>query len=388
MTSHKIRQFISRSERPAFLLIAFLSALPLANGAAVTATKFWTFVSGSAGITALQLDTTTGSLKSFGSVYDSPTNYLWVAPDQTFLCGVGDTTEPATKKKLPIVFSASIDGATGKLTPIDHTATQGSCYVTIDAAAKNAIVANYSAATLEVFPLDSTGKFGPRTSLIQQTGSSIDPKRQDHAYAHSVNLDPTGKFAFSADLGADKLFSYKFDVSAGTLTPNDPPSISTPPGSGPRHFTFDRAGKFCYLLTEMGGTVIVYRYDAAAGSMKQIQICPLLPPDYKGENTSAEVQIDPRGRFLYASNRLTSDMMTILSIDPSSGKLTPVGYQPTGGKTPRNFRIDPTGNFLIAANQDSDNIVLFRIDAATGQLSPVGEPIAIKHPQCVKFVAQ
>ena len=352
----------------------------------MTATKFWTFVSGNAGITALQLDITAGTLKSFGSVYDASTNFLCVAPDETFLCGVGDITDLSSKKHLPVVFSASIDRATGKLTPIDHAITQGSCYVTIDSAAKNVLVANYGAATVEVFPLDHAQKFGPRTSVMQQTGSSIDPKRQDHAYAHSVSLDPTGKFAFSADLGADKLFSYQFDASAGKLTPNDPPSISTPPGSGPRHFVFDRAGKFCYLLTEMGGTVIVYQYNSSAGSMKQIQIAPLLPSDYHGENTSAEVQIAPNGRFLYASNRLTSDMMTILSIDPLSGTLTPVGYQPSGGKTPRNFRIDPTGNFLIVANQDSDNIVLFRIDQTTGLLKPIGEPIAIKHPQCVKFV--
>jgi 6-phosphogluconolactonase len=222
---------------------------------------------------------------------------------------------------------------------------------------------------------------------MQQVGSSIDPERQMHAFAHSINLDPTGRFAFSADLGADKLFSYRFDADKGLLTANDPPFITTPAGSGPRHFVFDRAGRFCYLVTEMGGTVIVYQYDASKGAMKQLQICSLLPADYKGTNSSAEVQIDPTGKFLYASNRLHTDFLTIFSVDPSSGLLKLVGYQPTGGKTPRNFRIDPSGKFLIAANQDSDNIVLFRIDTETGKLKQVGEPIHIPRPQCVKFVS-
>jgi 6-phosphogluconolactonase len=211
--------------------------------------------------------------------------------------------------------------------------------------------------------------------------------RQTHAYAHSVNCDPAGNFAISCDLGADKLFIYKFDAALGKLAPNDPPSLSVPPGSGPRHLTFSRDGKFIYQINEMGATVIVYSFDAARGALTAIQSVKTLKNDEKG-NTSAEVQIDPSGRFLYASNRLTTNYLTIFTIDPLSGKLTLAGYQDSLGKTPRNFRIDPTGRCLLLANQNSDTLVLFAIDGQTGLLSPLGEPMPTVHgPSCVKFVA-
>ena len=351
--------------------------------------RFWVLVGGSEGITSLQLDTSAGTLQPHGIVCSAPANFMAIAPDETFLCGTATFTDDAKKHQSSEVFSAGIDRKVGTVKLLDREPSHGagSCYVTIDPLAKFALVANYSSATVAVFPLAANGELGAASCVVTQTGSSVDPDRQKHAYAHSVNLDPTSRYAFVADLGADKLFSYRFDHDTGQLTPNDPPSIATPPGSGPRHFTFDRSGRFCYLVTEMGGTVIAYRYDKSAGTMSSFQQCSLLPKDYKGTNSSAEVQIDPSGKFLYASDRIKSDMLAIFSIDPNSGMLTSVGFQSTLGKTPRHFRIDPTGQFLIAANQDSDNIVLFRIDRDRGTLAPVGAPIEIKKPQCVKYVS-
>jgi 6-phosphogluconolactonase len=283
----------------------------------------------------------------------------------------------------------SIDAVTGKLSPINTERSEKgpAAFVTVDPSGRDVLAAHYAFATVAVLPIDAGGRLSPVSCTIQETGSSVDPVRQTHAYAHSVNCDPAGNFAVSCDLGADKLFIYKFDAALGKLTPNDPPSVSVPPGSGPRHLTFSHDGKFVYQINEMGATVIVYSFDATAGALTEIQSVKTLKNDEKG-NTSAEVQIDPTGRFLYASNRLTTNYLTIFAIDPSSGKLTLAGYQDSLGKTPRNFRIDPTGRYLLLANQDSNTLVLFSIDGQTGLLSPIGRPIPTVHgPTCVKFVA-
>jgi 6-phosphogluconolactonase len=136
----------------------------------------------------------------------------------------------------------------------------------------------------------------------------------------------------------------------------------------------------------MGATVVVYSYDAAGGNLNQLQIVHTLKPDFKGTNTSAEVQIHPSGKFLYASNRLDTNYLTIFEVDTATGMLKLIGYQSTLGKTPRNFRIDPTGNYLIAANQDSNTIVIFRINQETGELSVIGSPLEVELPTCVKFL--
>jgi 6-phosphogluconolactonase len=283
----------------------------------------------------------------------------------------------------------AINAVSGKLTPINQQSSEGdeAAFVTVDPSGRNVLAANYAAAAATVLPIDASGKLSPASCVIHETGSSVDPVRQTHAYTHSINCDPAGKFAITCDLGADKLFIYKLDADAGKLTPNDPPSVSVPAGSGPRHLTFSPNGKFVYQINEMGATVIAFSFDATAGRLTQIQSVKLLKDDVTG-NTSAEVQIDPSGRFLYASNRLTTNYLTIFSIDPQSGELTLVGYQDSLGKTPRNFRIEPTGRYMLLANQNSDNLVLFAIDQATGKLTPVGQPVPTVHgPICVKFVA-
>jgi 6-phosphogluconolactonase len=275
------------------------------------------------------------------------------------------------------------------LTPINEQSSGGdeAAFVSVDPSGRDALAANYGTATVSALPIDANGTLSPASSIVTETGSSVDPVRQTHAYAHSVNCDPSGKFALTCDLGADKIFVYKLDAAAGKLTPNDPPSVSVPPGSGPRHLTFSPDGKFVYAINEMGATVIVYSWDADKGTLTEAQTIKTLKSDEKG-NTSAEVQIDPSGRFLYASNRLTTNYLTIYLRDAATGKLTLEGYQDSLGKTPRNFRIDPTGKYLLLANQNSDTLVLFAIDGQTGGLTPVGTPIPTVHgPICVKFVA-
>jgi 6-phosphogluconolactonase len=213
----------------------------------------------------------------------------------------------------------------------------------------------------------------------------VDPKRQTGPHAHAVVLSPDNRFVFVPDLGLDQIRSYRLDASNATLTPTDPPFVSVKPGSGPRHFAFSPNGKFAYSVHEMGSMVTVWSYAADSGKLTELQTISTLPADFHGEDNSAEIETDAKGRFLYASNR-GHDSITVFAIDPADGKLRVLEHVPTQGTIPRNFKIDPTGRYLFAANQNSNNIVIFRIDPRTGRLNPTGQVLDVQSPVCVLFV--
>jgi 6-phosphogluconolactonase len=163
-------------------------------------------------------------------------------------------------------------------------------------------------------------------------------------------------------------------------------------GSGPRHFVFDSGGRFGYLMNELNCVVSVFAWDTALGTLTNVQDASTQVPDFVGSNHTAEIAISPNGRFLYQSNRrLRSDNVRgpdtigVFAIDPEKGTLTLVEQTPTGGIMPRSFAIDPTGNYLLAANELSNNIVVFRIDPATGKLAKTGKEIMVNTPVCLQF---
>jgi 6-phosphogluconolactonase len=349
--------------------------------------RYWVYIgcSSNDGIGLYQFDADTGTLTAAGTAgpAQSP-GFLATSPDQKFLYATVNL-----KGNAGGIEGFAINAATGKLTEINRQASggEGPTFVSVDPSGTNVLVANYGSATVSVLPVDRKGELSPASCVIQQSGSGLDPQRQQHAYAHSINCDPSGKFAVACDLGADKLFIYRFDKKAGLLSVNTPATAIVPAGSGPRHLTFSRDGNFCYVINELNDTIIAYRFNADQGTLTDIQTVTTLKDNVKG-STCAEVQIDPQGRFLYASNRLTTNYLTIFSIDPVTGTLMRVGYQDCFGKTPRNFRIDPSGHFLLVANQDSNSLTLFAIDQHSGQLTAVGRPFNTVHaPTCVKFVS-
>ena len=192
---------------------------------------------------------------------------------------------------------------------------------------------------------------------------------------------------FVPDLGIDKVMVYAFDVKTGKLTPAKKPFSSARAGAGPRHFDFHPSGKFAYLVEELTGAVTVFTYDAGTGALKALQTISSLPADYKGPVGSADIHVSPDGKFLYCSNRGESNTIGILSINKSNGQLEWVDHQSTLGKTPRNFNFDPTGNFLLVANQNSDEIVIFKRDKATGLLTDSGKRIKVSKPVCLKWIS-
>jgi 6-phosphogluconolactonase len=237
-----------------------------------------------------------------------------------------------------------------------------------------------------VIPIGEDGTLREPSAFIQHTGSGPNPKRQDKPHAHSFNVSPDDRYAFAADLGLDKVMIYSFDAATGTLAPHDPPFATVPPGGGPRHFAFHPNTRFAYVINEMGNSVTAYAYDADKGALSEIHTVPTLPEGFTGNNTTAEVQVHPSGKFLYGSNR-GHDSIAVFAIDERTGKLTAKGQTPSGGKTPRNFGIDPAGKFLIAAHQNTDNLVVFKIEPETGALSPTGATAEVGSPVCVKFLS-
>ena len=229
------------------------------------------------------------------------------------------------------------------------------------------------------------GGLGERTAFVQHTGSSVDPKRQMHAFAHSILVDPTNRFALVGDLGLDKLFVYKFNVKDGSLTPNDPPFVKSAPGSGARHVTFHPNGRWVYLITEMGSTIMLFNWDSQRGALSEVETVSTLPKDFKGANVCSEIRVHPSGKFVYASNR-GRDSIAMFSVDAKTGRLTFMGDVPSGGKWPRNFDFDPEAHWMLVTNHESDTAQVFRIDPQTGKLTPAGPPVSVPSPYCPRFL--
>ena len=342
----------------------------------------------SKGIYLLEFDLLTGALTPKGVAAETPSpSFLAVHPSKKFLYAANEVGSFGGQKT-GSVSAFAIDPKTGALTPLNSQPSGGAdpCYVIVDPTGKNVLVANYSGGSLEVLPIAPDGKLGSPTSLIQHKGSSVNKARQEGPHAHAIDLDASGKLAVAADLGLDKLMVYRFDPEKGTLTPNATPSASVAPGAGPRHFAFHPDGRHAYAINEMASTVTVFDFDPSRGTFSELQtISTRKPGATRAGNSTAEIMVHPSGKFVYGSNR-GDDTLAIYSVDPASGKLSPVGHQSTGGKNPRSFGIDPTGQFLIAANVDSDTAVVFRVDPQSGLLKQVGEPMGVPSPVCVKFV--
>jgi 6-phosphogluconolactonase len=375
----------------ALLLLALPAVVAAADGP--PAGKSWVYVGtytgkDSKGIYRCEFDSATGKLSEPTLVAETvnPT-FLNIHPSGKFLYAVGEI-DNFGGKKAGAVIAYAIDPKTGDLKLLNQQSSGGAgpCYVSLDKKGKHVLVANYTGGSVAVLPVKDDGSLGERTAFVQHHGSSVDKTRQEGPHAHSINVDPADKYAIAADLGLDKLFVYKFDADKGTLTPNDPPAMDTPPGSGPRHFSFHPDGKHAYACGEMSSTVLAMDWDADKGVLKQIQSLSTLPAPHKG-NSTAECRVYPSGKFVYVSNR-GHDTIALFTVDEKTGKLTTVGNEGKGFKVPRNFNFDPTGKWMIVAGQDSNNLCVFAIDQATGKLKATDNVVKVGGPVCVKFLAR
>jgi 6-phosphogluconolactonase len=335
------------------------------------------------GIHQLTLNPATGELRSVGRTAGlANPSFLAFHPSHRYLYAVSEVDD-FEGRKTGAVVALSIDAATGALTLLNRQASEGGgpCHLTVDRDGRHVLVANYGGGSVAVLPIGPDGRLGPAASVVRHQGSSVNKSRQEGPHAHSIDLDRAGRFALVADLGLDKVMVYRFDPK-GTLTAADPPWAALSPGSGPRHLALDPRGRFVYAINELTSTVVTFAYDGAAGALRRVASASTLPDGFKGESYPAEIAVSADGRFLYGSNR-GHDSIAAFAIDAASGRPRPIGHTPTGGSWPRHFALDPTGSYLLAANQKSDSVVVFRIDGKTGALAPTGHRIELPKPVCV-----
>jgi len=323
-------------------------------------------------------------------------SFLTISPNHRFLYAVSEDPlslgPPLDHSSYVSAFA--IDSATGKLRLLNTVPASGTstCFISMDKTGKYVMMANFGSGSVSVVRVKEDGSLGELTAFIQDVGHSIDPSIQSEPHTHSIVVSPDNRYAIVSDLGLDKVLIFRFDAKTGQLSPPDPTFATVYPGGGPRHFTFDPAGKFGYQLSEMSGNVDVFAWDSSQGTLTPVQRAHTVPHDFVGGNHSAEIEIHPNGKFLYESNRRTKseterapDTIGVFSIDPQSGMLAPVEQSLTGGVMPRNFKIDPTGAYLLAANELSNNIVLYKIDTASGRLSKTATEIKVDTPVCIQF---
>ena len=280
-----------------------------------------------------------------------------------------------------------IDQASGRLSVLNQQPTGGrnGVHLAIDATGRGLVVANYGTGTLALLPIDEEGSLGPRRDLVTLTGTpGPHHTQQESSHPHDCPFDRTGRFVVVPDKGLDKVFVYRVDAAAGKLVAATPPDVATRAGAGPRHVDFHPTQPYLYVINELDSTIAAYRFDPGKAVLEPLQVHTTLPSRYTGNNTCAEIAVAPSGRFVYGSNR-GHDSIAIFSIDQATGLLTSVGWEPTQGKTPRFFTLDPPATHLYAANQTTDTVVIFRIDAATGKLTATGEKIDVATPTTIAF---
>ena len=340
----------------------------------------------SEGIYRFRFDATTGALTPAG-VTTGIANPTWLAlhPSSRFLYAGSEVREHGQRSGGAAVAYAR-DAATGELTHINDELTGGAgpCHLSPDPSGRLLMVANYASGSLTVFGVRPDGGLEPASQIIQHAGSGPVADRQEGPHAHCIVPDPTGRFALAADLGIDQVLVYRIDAEGKRLVPADPPFVAFTPGAGPRHIAFHPTGRWVYVTGELNSTLTILSWDSERGRLEPIQVVSTLPEGWTGTNYPAEVTVAPSGRFVYMSNR-GHDSITIFAVNAVTGKLTPVGHEPTQGAFPRHFALDPTGAFLVAANQNSDNVVVFRADAETGRLTPTGHTVTVPMPVCVRF---
>ncbi len=344
-----------------------------------------TYTSGkSEGIYVYKFNSDDGTAKAVSHVKISNPSFVAISPSEQFVYAVQE--DAANNGKGGEITAFSFNKQTGILTYINQQPSGGDhpCYVSVDKTGNWLLAGNYSSGSLAVLPVQANGSLGAATTIIQHKGSGPDKARQISPHVHCTLFSADNRFVFVPDLGIDKVMIYAFDEVTGKLTPAKPAFAQSNAGAGPRHLCFHPSNNYAYLTEELSGTVLAFKYKN--GKLKTTQRISNMPAGDNSLAGSADIHVSPDGKFLYASNRATVNNIAIFSISPKNGKLSLIGHQSTLGKTPRNFNFDPTGEFLLVANQNSDEIVIFKINKLTGLLTDTKNRIDVGKPVCLKWI--
>jgi 6-phosphogluconolactonase len=332
----------------------------------------------SKGIYAWTFDSKDGKIASLGLMAQTPqAAHLWIAPN-------GKTLYTVNWENAGGVSAYRIDPRTGALTFLNKTSSHGAQpnQVVVDPSGRVAVTVNYTSGSLAAYKLEPDGKLGEAFYVDQHTGKPLSSK-QPGPKQHGIQFSKDNKFMYIADLGLDRVYSYRFDAGAPSITPCATPYVNTHAGAGPRRVQMSPDGKFLYVDHETDSEVGVYAIDGCA--LKEIQVIGTLPPGFKDRNTTAEIIIADDGRHLYVANR-GHDSVAIFAVDAKTGMLTHLENVPSGGRTPRNIRFDPSGNWFFAANENGGNVTEFKVDKKSGHLTATGVTGAIDTPGGMYFL--
>jgi 6-phosphogluconolactonase len=339
--------------------------------------------SGSKGIYGFRFDSKTGTLSPLGLAAETVNPaHVWAHPSGRFLYAAN--WETGDTKVGDTVSAFAIDHKTGRLNFLNKVSAHGdrANQVVLDPSGKVAVTVTYNSGTVTAYGVEADGRLSEGFYTDQHTGEPLSP-RQPGPRAHGVAFSRDSRFAYVAELGLDRVYSYRLDSGTRTMTPFDPPYVTLKGGSGPRRVQLHPNGKYLYVNHETDSAVSVFEVNG--GHLKEIQSLSTLPVGYSGNNSTAEIQIDAGGRFLYVTNR-GHDTIAVFSVDPVKGTLTMIENVPSLGRTPRNITIDPTNEYLISANQGGENVVVFRIDRNTGHLTPTGSQQPVPQAGGLAFV--
>jgi 6-phosphogluconolactonase len=359
------------------LLISTVASMQAQNNLLNLIVGTYTNTCYSKGIYVYEFDTNNAQMrlkKSSDSIVNP--SYVSLSKDDKFIYAVNESGEEST------VSSFAFDPVNGKPSFINKESSKGAdpCYIINDD--QNVIVANYSGGSISVFGKKLDGGLTEAKQVVQHYGNGANADRQEKAHVHMVYFSPDKKYVLSNDLGNDKVYVYNYNPTATTEVLSLKDSISVKAGSGPRHLTFSKNGKYVYLLQELDASLTTFSY--ADGKLSQINETTILAKDYKGTFGSADIHISPNGKFLYASNRGDANTISIFKIS-KKGKLVLKSQISTLGKGPRNFVIDPTGKFLLVAHQYTNDIMIFKINKRKGTLTDTGKKIDLCSPVCLVF---
>lgn len=335
------------------------------------------------GVQSFQFNAKNGSMTALSKHGNPDPSFIISANSQPFIYTVNEQATTGA------VTAFKVNSKADSLTQLNSIAAGGDhpCYLASDRKNRFIFVANYSSGNFSAIPLNLDGSLGSQIQTIQHSGKSLIMGRQDEPHVHSTVLSMDEKYLLVQDLGTDKISVYRVDLNKASNPVDSTPTyiFNCKPGSGPRHLIFHPTNKLAYIVHELSGAVSVLAFKE--GYLKQIQEISRIPSKLKKTVGAADIHISPDGAFLYTSNRGDFNEMLIYKVH-KNGTLSYITTQSTLGKTPRNFAIDPSGNFLLVANQDSNEIRVFKRNKSTGLLSYNGQRMKVDKPTCILFLKE
>ncbi len=332
-----------------------------------------------AGIGLLEFDSDTGAFGANVAVTDARNpSYLALSANGALLYAVDE-------REMGGVVAFARDPETGALERLNSQPTGGAhpCYLSLDPTGRFLLAVNYTGGSVAVVPIASEGTLSPASQVLAHQGSSVNAARQKTPHPHMIKPSPDGRFVYVTDLGTDQVVRYRLDLEDAALVEPLPTDVA--PGMGPRHIAFSPDGKSVVVIGELDSTLVSFAIEAD-GALTAVSSVSTLPADFSGDSSCAHVLFSSDGRYVYGSNR-GHDSIAVAAFDAASRGLEIVEIVPTGGKEPRNFTLDPSGRWLLAGNQNSDSITVFRRDADTGRLTPTGTAVETPSPVALLFVA-